>query len=229
MVQLANRIKITKAKIVEDSYSYDSAIALLKDFPPVKFIESVEAHISLNIDPKYSDQQLRTTVILPKGTGKKVRIAVLANDEQHNLAKEAGAEIVGSDSLIDEINQGNLDFDLLIATPELMPKIAKLGRVLGPKGLMPSPKAGTVSTDLEQTINEFKKGKLEYRADKAGIVHLSFGKIDFSQEDLIENLKAVYRSIEQNKPSGVKGRYFKTFYICSTMSPSIRIDLASFD
>jgi large subunit ribosomal protein L1 len=229
MVKLANRIKITKAKIVEDSYSYDSAIALLKDFPPVKFIESVEAHISLNIDPKYSDQQLRTTVILPKGTGKKVRIAVLANDEQHNLAKEAGAEIVGSDSLIDEINQGNLDFDLLIATPELMPKIAKLGRVLGPKGLMPSPKAGTVSTDLEQTINEFKKGKLEYRADKAGIVHLSFGKIDFSQEDLIENLKAVYRSIEQNKPSGVKGRYFKTFYICSTMSPSIRIDLASFD
>jgi large subunit ribosomal protein L1 len=229
MVQLANRIKITKAKIVEDSYSYDSAIALLKDFPPVKFIESVEAHISLNIDPKYSDQQLRTTVILPKGTGKKVRIAVLANDEQHNLAKEAGAEIVGSDSLIDEINQGNLDFDLLIATPELMPKIAKLGRVLGPKGLMPSPKAGTVSTDLEQTINEFKKGKLEYRADKAGIVHLSFGKINFSQEDLIENLKAVYSSIEQNKPSGVKGRYFKTFYICSTMSPSIRIDLASFD
>jgi large subunit ribosomal protein L1 len=229
MVQLANRIKITKAKIVEDSYSYDSAIALLKDFPPVKFIESVEAHISLNIDPKYSDQQLRTTVILPKGTGKKVRIAVLANDEQHNLAKEAGAEIVGSDSLIDEINQGNLDFDLLIATPELMPKIAKLGRVLGPKGLMPSPKAGTVSTDLKQTINEFKKGKLEYRADKAGIVHLSFGKINFSQEDLIENLKAVYSSIEQNKPSGVKGRYFKTFYICSTMSPSIRIDLASFD
>jgi large subunit ribosomal protein L1 len=229
MVQLANRIKITKAKIVEYSYSYDSAIALLKDFPPVKFIESVEAHISLNIDPKYSDQQLRTTVILPKGTGKKVRIAVLANDEQHNLAKEAGAEIVGSDSLIDEINQGNLDFDLLIATPELMPKIAKLGRVLGPKGLMPSPKAGTVSTDLEQTINEFKKGKLEYRADKAGIVHLSFGKINFSQEDLIENLKAVYSSIEQNKPSGVKGRYFKTFYICSTMSPSIRIDLASFD
>jgi len=229
MVQVANRIKITKEKIVEDSYSYNSAIELLKDFPRVKFVESVEAHISLNIDPKYSDQQLRTTVILPKGTGKKVRIAVLANDEQHNLAKEAGAEIVGSDSLIDEINQGNLDFDLLIATPELMPKIAKLGRVLGPKGLMPSPKAGTVSTDLEQTINEFKKGKLEYRADKAGIVHLSFGKIDFSQEDLIENLKAVYRSIEQNKPSGVKGRYFKTFYICSTMSPSIRIDLASFD
>jgi large subunit ribosomal protein L1 len=229
MVQLANRIKITKAKIVEDSYSYDSAIALLKDFPPVKFIESVEAHISLNIDPKYSDQQLRTTVILPKGTGKKIRIAVLANDEQHNLAKEAGAEIVGSDSLIDEINQGNLDFDLLIATPELMPKIAKLGRVLGPKGLMPSPKAGTVSTDLEQTINEFKKGKLEYRADKAGIVHLSFGKINFSQEDLIENLKAFYISIEQNKPSGVKGRYFKTFYMCTTMSPSIRIDLTSFD
>jgi large subunit ribosomal protein L1 len=229
MVRIANRIKIAKSKIVEDLYSYTSAVELLKDFPTAKFIESVEAHIALDIDPKYSDQQLRTTVVLPKGTGKTVRIAVLANDEQQSVAKDAGADLVGSDSLIDEISKGNLDFDLLIATPDLMPKIAKLGRVLGPKGLMPSPKAGTVSTDLVQTLDEFKKGKLEYRADKSGIVHLNFGKIDFSKSDLIENLEAVYRSIEQNKPTGVKGRYFKTFYICTTMGPSVRIDLSSFD
>ena len=229
MVRIANRIKIAKSKIVEDLYSYTSAVELLKDFPTAKFIESVEAHIALDIDPKYSDQQLRTTVVLPKGTGKTVRIAVLANDEQQSVAKDAGADLVGSDSLIDEISKGNLDFDLLIATPDLMPKIAKLGRVLGPKGLMPSPKAGTVSTDLVQTLDEFKKGKLEYRADKSGIVHLNFGKIDFSKSDLIENLEAVYRSIEQNKPTGVKGRYFKPFYICTTMGPSVPIDLSSFD
>jgi len=229
MVRIANRIKAARSKIVEDFYSYDAAVELLKELPPAKFVESVEAHIALSIDPKYSDQQLRTTVVLPKGTGKTIRIAVLANDEQQAIAKDAGADVVGSDALIDEISQGNLDFDLLVATPELMPKIAKLGRVLGPKGLMPSPKAGTVSTNLAQTLDEFKKGKLEYRADKSGIVHLNFGKMDFSKSDLVENLKAIYSSIEQNKPTGVKGRYFKTFYICTTMSPSIRIDLSSFD
>jgi len=229
MVRIANRIKVAKLKIVEDSYSYEGAVELLKEFPPTKFVESVEAHISLDIDPKYADQQLRTTVVLPKGTGKTIRIAVLANDEQQQIAKNAGADIVGSDSLIDDISKGKLDFDLLVSTPELMPKIAKLGRVLGPKGLMPSPKAGTVSTNLAETLEEFKKGKLEYRADKAGIVHLNFGKINFSKPDLVENLKAVYNSVEQNKPTGVKGRYFKSFYICTTMSPSIRIDLTSFD
>jgi len=229
MARIANRIKVARSKIVEDFYPVDKAVQLLKEFPPVKFIESVEAHISLNIDPKYSDQQLRTTVVLPKGTGKTIRIAVLANDDDQQIAKDAGADIVGSDSLIEDISNGNLDFDLLVATPDLMPKIAKLGRVLGPKGLMPSPKAGTVSTNLPQTLDDFKKGKLEYRADKTGIVHLNFGKTDFSASDLLSNLMAVYNSIEQNRPTGVKGRYFKSFYICTTMSPSVRIDLTSFD
>ena len=139
-----------------------------------------------------------------------------------------GATIAGSDDLLEEMNAGKLDFDLLITTPQLMPKLAKLGRVLGPKGLMPSPKSGTVTTNLKDAINEFKKGKLEYRADKTGIVHLSFGKVSFSSQELLENLLTLHNSIEKNKPSGVKGRYFKSFHICTTMSPSISLDLATF-
>ena len=193
----------------------------------VNFIESVEAHFCLNIDPKYADQQLRTTVVLPNGTGKSIKIAVLAPDEKHEEAKTNGADIVGSNELIDEIKKGNLNFDLLIATPDMMPKIATLGKILGPKGLMPSPKGGTVSSDLTSTLNEFKKGKLEYRADRTGIVHVSFGKINFTEEQLVENLLALYKSIEQNKPTGVKGKYFKSFYIAKTMSPSVKIDLTS--
>ncbi|CAM9207563.1 unnamed protein product [Discosporangium mesarthrocarpum] len=148
--------------------------------------------------------------------------------ESITLEQKSLADIIGSDDLIDEITKGNLNFDILLSTPDMMPKLAKLGRILGPKGLMPSPKAGTVTTDVKLTLEEFKKGKLEYRADKTGIVHLMIGKSDFPDSDLLENLIAVYKSIENNKPSGVKGRYFRTFYICSTMGPSIPIDLASF-
>ena len=193
-----------------------------------KFIESAEAHIALNIDPKYSDQQLRTTVILPKGTGKTKRIALLLPSEKISSEYQELANIVGSDDLIDTMSKGEINFDILISTPDMMPKLAKLGRILGPKGLMPSPKAGTVTNDIKTTLNEFKQGKVEYRADRTGIVHLSFGKANFLKEDLLENLLTVYNSIEQNKPSGVKGRYFKTFYICSTMGPSIGLELASF-
>ena len=202
----------------------EEAIKILKETATAKFVETAELHANLNIDPKYADQQLRTTVTLPHGVGKDVRIAVLTNDANIAEAKEAGADIVGSDDLIEEISQGNLNFELLVATPDMMPKLAKLGRVLGPKGLMPSPKSGTVSTTLTATLSEFKKGKFEYKADKAGVVHVSFGKSDFDENKLSENLEALYQSIEQNRPSGVKGKYFKNLFICTTMGPSIQLD-----
>jgi large subunit ribosomal protein L1 len=209
--------------------SLDEAMNLLQETATAKFIESVELHANLNIDPKYADQQLRTTVTLPHGVGKTVRIAVLTSEANFSEAREGGADIMGSQDLIDDISQGNINFDLLVATADMMPKLAKLGRVLGPKGLMPSPKAGTVSTNLTETLSEFKKGKFEYKADKTGVVHVSFGKANFSKNQLIENLTSLHQSIEQNRPTGVKGKYFKSLFICSSMGPSIQLDLNAFD
>lgn len=218
-------IQKTKNKIYS---SLDEAIEILKETSNTKFVESVELHANLNIDPRYADQQLRTTVTLPHGVGKQLRIAVLTNEENFAEAKNAGADIIGNDDLIETITKGDINFDLLITTPNMMPKLAKLGRVLGPKGLMPSPKSGTVSTTLETTLTEFKKGKFEYKADKTGVVHVSFGKSNFANNQLVENLQALYTSIEKNRPSGVKGKYFKTLFICSTMGPSIKLDLTAF-
>lgn len=214
-------IKKTKNTVYS---SIEEAITVLKETATTKFIESAELHANLNIDPKYADQQLRTTVTLPHGIGKEIRIAVLTNEENFAEAESGGANIVGNDELIDQINQGNIDFDLLVATPNMMPKLAKLGRVLGPKGLMPSPKSGTVSSTLTTTLTEFKKGKFEYKADKTGIVHVSFGKSNFTENQLIENLQELYKSIESNRPSGVKGKYIKSLFICTSMGPSIKID-----
>ena len=229
MPKLSRRYKETVKKTQNKSYSdLNEAIQVLKETATTKFIESVELHANLNIDPKYADQQLRTTVTLPHGVGKQLNIAVLTNDENFDEATNAGADIVGNEELIDNITKGNINFDLLIATPNMMPKLAKLGRVLGPKGLMPSPKSGTVSSTLEATITEFKKGKFEYKADKTGVVHVNFGKSDFSENQLLENLQALYNSIEKNRPSGVKGKYFKSLFICTTMGPSIKLDLNSF-
>ena len=166
---------------------------------------------------------------MPHGVGKSIRIAVLTNDSNIDEAQPAGADIVGNDQLIEQISAGNIDFDLLIATPDMMPKLAKLGRVLGPKGLMPSPKSGTVSTTLAATLADFKKGKFEYKADKTGVVHVSFGKSGFTETQLMENLVALQGSIQQNRPSGVKGKYFKKICICSTMGPSIQLDLDAFE
>jgi len=205
MKTISKRLDLERKKVTQESYDMLEAIKLVKSTASAKFVESVEAHISLNIDPKYADQQLRTTVVLPKGTGKSIRIAVLCSEDKVNEALTAGADIAGNEALIEDIGKGILNFELLVATPDMMPKLAKLGRVLGPKGLMPSPKAGTVSVNLNETIGDFKGGKLEYRADKTGIVHINFGKSDFSVEDLLENLQSFYNSIEKNKPTGVKG------------------------
>ena len=229
MRKLSRRHKENIEKTKNKVYlSLDEAIQTVKQTATVNFVESVELHANLNIDPKYADQQLRTTVTLPHGIGKQTKIAVLTNDENFLEAKNAGADIVGNTDLIENIMQGNLNFDLLIATPNMMPKLAKLGRILGPKGLMPSPKSGTVSTTLETTLLEFKKGKFEYKADKTGVVHVNFGKSNFSDTQLIENLRALYSSIEKNRPSGVKGKYFKSLFICTTMGSSIKLDLNAF-
>jgi large subunit ribosomal protein L1 len=228
MKKQSKRINNLKNLLTENGYSVEQAIPLVKKIATAKFIESVEAHVSLNIDPKYANQQLRTSLVLPNGTGKSLRIAVFTEADNVADVLKMGATVAGSDDLIEDISTGKLNFDLLITTPQLMPKLAKLGRVLGPKGLMPSPKSGTVTQNLAETIDEFKKGKLEYRADKTGIVHLSFGKVNFSEEQLKENLMAVYNSIEKNKPTGVKGKYFKSFNICTTMSPAIKIELSAF-
>ena len=230
MQKFSRRYKENLKRTGKKVYSnIEEAITILKETATTKFVESVELHANLNIDPKYADQQLRTTVTLPNGVGKQTIIAVLTNEENFSEAKSAGADLVGNDELIEQITQGNINFDLLIATPNMMPKLAKLGRVLGPKGLMPSPKSGTVSSTLASTLTEFKKGKFEYKADKTGIVHVNFGKSDFTNIQLIENLQALYQSIEQNRPSGVKGKYFKSLFICTSMGPSIKLDLEMFN
>ena len=229
MRKLSRRQREIRTKVDKLMYSdLKEAINVLLETSTAKFIETVELHANLNIDPKYADQQLRTTVTLPNGIGKTIKIAVLTNEANFEEAKTNGADVVGNDELIDLISQGNLDFDLLISTPDLMPKLAKLGRVLGPKGLMPSPKSGTVTTTLASTLSDFKKGKFEYKADKTGVVHVSFGKANFTETQLLENLVALYSSIQQNRPSGVKGKYFKKVFICSSMGPSIQLDLEAF-
>ena len=229
MRKISRRHKENIEKTNKTLYStLEEAIEVLKSTATTKFVETVELHANLNIDPKYADQQLRTTVTLPNGIGKQIKIAVLTDEDNFSEAESAGADIIGNDSLIEQITQGNIEFDLLITTPNMMPKLAKLGRVLGPKGLMPSPKSGTVTSNLSSTLTEFKKGKFEYKADKTGVVHVSFGKADFAENQLVDNLQALYESIEKNRPSGVKGKYFKSLFICTSMGPSIKIDLAAF-
>jgi large subunit ribosomal protein L1 len=213
--------KIEKDKI----YSLDEACKLAVETSPVKFDASVEIHVNTGTDPRHADQIVRSTVVLPNGTGKSVRIAVFCDDAKAAEAKKAGADKIGAEDLIESVLKGELDFDIAIAQPSMMKDLAKVARVLGPKGLMPSPKSGTVTDDIAKAIEEIKKGKLEYRNDKAGIVHTILGKVSFGQAKITENAKAFIVSLIEAKPQGTKGTYVKKITMTTSMGPSIQVDV----
>jgi large subunit ribosomal protein L1 len=213
----------------EKEYSPAEALDLLKSFATRNFDETVEAAFRLGIDPRKADQMIRGTVSLPHGTGKSVRVAVFAAGDAAREAKEAGADVVGADDLVEKIEKGFLDFDVAIATPDLMPQVGKLGRTLGPRGLMPNPKTGTVTTDVAKTVEEFKAGKVEYRTDRHGNVHVPIGKLSFDRDALIANFQAVLDEVVRAKPAAAKGRYIKGVTISSTMGPGIKIDPAAIE
>ncbi len=215
----------SKVTTVDKVYGLKDAIGLLKNMKMTKFDQSVDLHFSLNVDPKKSEQMVRGTVVLPHGTGKKVRVAVFCRGEHERQAKEANAEIVGGQDLIDKVAGGFLDFDCVIATPEMMKDLSKLGKVLGPRGLMPSPKTGTVTNDIAKAIEDVKKGKVEFRVDKQGGVHLSVGKISFDEGNLYDNAHCVINAISDSKPSTVKGKFVKSLFISSSMNPGLKLEI----
>jgi len=206
-------------------YSLEQAVELAKKTSHVKFDASVELHINLSVDPRHADQNIRDSLLLPAGSGKKVRVAVLTDNATE--AKKAGADLAGNEEVLAELDKGNLNFDILIATPALMSKLGKHARSLGPRGLMPNPKSGTVTTDINRAVAEAKAGRVEYRVDSTGIVHLGIGKVSFTPAQLLENTQAILASIKANKPNSIKGTYLKAAHMTTTMGPSIPIDLAS--
>jgi len=209
------------------SYSVDDAVKFVKAGASCKFDETVELAINLNVDPRHSDQMVRGMVQLPHGTGKAVRVAVFAKGDKADEAKDAGADIVGADDLAEAIQGGTIDFERCIATPDMMAVVGKLGKVLGPRGLMPNPKLGTVTQDVAEAVRGAKGGQVEFRAEKAGIVHAGVGKASFDENALIENVKAMVDAISKAKPSGVKGSYFKKVAISSTMGPGVKVEVSS--
>lgn len=206
------------------TYTLPEALELATKTNPAKFDASVEVHVRLGVDPRQADQNIRTTVSLPNGTGKTIRVAVFAPEAEHAAAKKAGADIVGDEELLKQLDKEELNFDTLIATPQYMPKLGKYARLLGPRGLMPNPKAGTVSADVAKAVTEAKAGKVEYRVDKQAVVHLSIGKVSFGAEKLAENAKAFFDSLQSQKPSSLKGVYVKGTSISTTQGPGIKVE-----
>lgn len=222
----SKRFKALLEKLSDRSraYAVEAAIKLAKECATAKFVESLDVAVNLGIDPAKSDQTVRSSVLLPKGTGRNVRVAVLAQAKQAELAASAGAEWIGFEDLAEKIKNGFSDFDVLIATPDAMRLVGQLGKILGPRGLMPNPKAGTVTADVEKAVRNAKAGQIQYRADKAGIIHCSIGRANFSVEDLKENLETLLSDLKKNKPASSKGIFFKKIKLSSTMGPGILID-----
>lgn len=224
MVRIQKRMKEARKNFTSDKdYTLEDAIENLNDFPKVKFDETVELHLHLGINPKSSDQAVRGTVALPNGTGKEIRVAVFCKGELEQKAKDAGADLVGSDDLIEKVSKGFLDFDVVVAAPDMMRDLSKLGRVLGPRGLMPTPKAGTVTMDVEKAIKEVKAGRIEFKSDKQAGIHVGIGKRSFSKEQILQNAQQVLDAINHAKPATVKGILIKGMSLTTTMGPGLRV------
>jgi large subunit ribosomal protein L1 len=208
-------------------YPLEEAIRKVKELAYAKFDETVDLAFNLGVDPRKSDQMVRGTVVLPHGTGKKLRVLVFAKGEKELEAKQAGADYVGADDLVDKISKGWLDFDKVVATPDIMGVVGKLGKILGPRGLMPNPKLGTVTFDVAKAVKEIKAGKVEYKTEKAGVVHVPIGKVSFDAQKLLDNAKAIIESVTKAKPSTSKGKYLKGISVSSTMGPGLRVDVAT--
>ncbi len=225
---MGKKMKAVKEKIVKiKEYSLEEAIRIVKESSYTKFDESVDLAFNLGIDPKKSDQMVKGSVVLPHGIGKKVKVLVFAKGEKEKEAVDAGADIVGAEDLVEKISKGWLDFDKTVATPDMMGLVGKLGKILGPRGLMPNPKLGTVTFDISRAVKEIKAGKVEYKAEKAGIIHVPIGKVSFADQRLFDNARAVVGSILKAKPATSKGKYLKKISISSTMGPGVTVDIAS--
>ncbi|MBJ89100.1 MAG: 50S ribosomal protein L1 [Woeseia sp.] len=230
MVLVSKRRKSAQEKVDSNTkYSVDEALSLVKEFATAKFPESIDVAVNLGVDPRKSDQVVRGSTVLPNGTGKSVRVAVFAQGENADKAKDAGADIVGLEDLAEKVKDGEMDFQVVIATPDAMRVVGTLGQILGPRGLMPNPKVGTVTTDVEQAVNNAKSGQVRYRADKAGIVHCPIGRADFEVAQLKENMEALLIDLNKAKPASSKGQYVKKLTVSSTMGPGVSIDRASIE
>jgi len=228
MAKLSKRAKLFAEKVdIDKAYSIDEAFALVKELATAKFAESVDVAVNLGIDPKKSDQVVRGSTLMPNGTGKTVRVAVFTSGANADAAKEAGADIVGMEDLADDVKKGNMDFDVVIASPDAMRVVGALGQVLGPRGLMPNPKVGTVTPNVAEAVKNAKSGQVRYRADKGGIVHASIGNRDFDVDALKGNLQALIDDLNKAKPAAAKGIYLKKIAISSTMGPGVAVDLSS--